>query len=463
MSVNPLTETDVGSGTPFKGTSQIDGCTPAARIRIAGTEIPCTEVEVDVRKTGPADINHVTTAKVPITWDGRSVADVIDGLSGGPNPTQLATVEVYDREDEQYAYVHHGWVRAAGGSTDAGIARIRIGDFAELFQKVPITYSFKDPNLGSVIDVVQKRLLGGQAVIDDVQFALQSVEDDTFVETEKPNQQAIIENRRESRDPLGEPLKVIGLAVDSAIKFSTSLFANQSFRRDKDSLADVMNFLADTLDARWYVTPYPDETDTPIVVLDRSVQTRSFHGKQTAAPGRELSIIKNNALFQLNPQYRLKVRGHSASSLGALGSGDKKYTDKFPTATATYEPLAERVGEVDGEPPEIGADVTTTGEAKNVARKELKDRLDSSTGGEMRLTPSPLVTPYSKITARPVCGDTALNDVPPIEYEAEEVIHYIPSGGDDDGEVPRTVVRCGLFIDDDAFTVTDQMNDIPVN
>jgi hypothetical protein len=450
----------------FPGTSE-DGCTPNARVIIDGVEVPTVEsnahdvaaVETHIRKTGPAHINYTTDIHVPLTWGNEDVAGEIDAISGGDDPAVPATIELYDREQDTYGYVHHGFVRAGGGSPVEGAARVQIGDYAELFENIPITATYKDTNVQTVTKDIKQRFLDGQPILDDIEFALKLPNDgETFVETEQPNVEAITENLEQSMDAAQnlDVITVVSLGVDTAIRGIGQLFAKQRFRRDRDTLADVLNWLCRAIDARWYIAPEPTTDGTPVVVLDQRIQTRVFAGQNTSTTSNSsipITVVYNNALYQLSPITGLRVRGHSERSIVAGGSALVP-SKKYPIATATYDPLIERLnGEIT--PKEIRPDgITTVGGAEKKAKQALKDKLDSTTGGEMRLTPSPLTRPYSKLHVRPTCNRTAVEDIRPIELEAEEIIHSMSTTGDEGGSPgPRTVVRCGLWVDESKISI----------
>lgn len=130
----------------------------------------------------------------------------------------------------------------------------------------------------------------------------------------------------------------------------------------------------------------------------------------------------------------------------------------FPVVEVGYRPLLEQT-EDDYPPNEIDVDAITMQEVENIAKTELEDRLSGAAGGEIHLPPTPMLRPYSRLDAVPSCGSHAPTDVPAISYQVEEVIHYITTAqSETDPPSPRTVVRCGLYVNPDEIeTLSSEM------
>lgn len=446
-----------GGGTdPYKGTG--DECRSDARVHVEGRQVPyCNDgVETHVRKEGPAAITRETTVQLPIVWGERVVADAVNGLSGETPKRQQVAVELLDPFEDAYVPIHHGYISAAGGHPDRGTARFRVSDFSHLLGEIPASVTFEESaTVRTVLDWVRDQLLDGQEVIDDLGMYEVAADDsllftsEGFVDIDEKLDEIVPPN----------PATETALPTTGGIQIGAveAFFSDTvSFSADRDTLTDVLDWLCNRLDARWYFLPQPPE-EPPRLVVEKNPTSASFHDTDHVSPSTEsrpVKILENNALYQLNPVHKLKARGRSPSLTENIRNLPDATKD-FPVVTVEYEPLAAQT-EDDYPANEIEVDASVHDDIESIARNELKDRLDGAAGGEMRLAPSPLLRPYAKVDAVPVCGSTALTDLPPVAYEAEEVIHYATTAHKDtDPPSPRTVVRCGLFVDESKIVVVD--------
>jgi len=433
-----------GGGPPFEGTFDRGGCYPDARVIVGGIEVPYVNegVTVTERKDGQADITRRSEVVVPVVWGDSVIADKINSLSGRKNPQQDVRIELrdFDKDPEEvgadaYQTVHRGFVRSAGGHSTYGAGNIVVGDYAELFNEIGFSGSFEVARIKSVLDTARKAFLDGQTLLDGL-----------AIEVRGEDEWAIV----------GQDVSVYdeGLAIESDIV--EEVFEGRQFTRDRNSLADVLDWLCERLNARWYIGA--DDGDSPALVVDTS-PGRAFHDENHVDGGENsegVIPISNNALFQLNPAHSLRVKGYSKRSVVAQLDPTVP-TDVFPAATAEYTPLAENAQGVTT-PITRERDATTLAEAEALAKQLLKDRLDAATGGEMRLGLSPRIRPYSTIEAVPVCGEVARASMPAIRYEVTEAIHSSPTvGASSDINTPQTTVRCSLAVDPDKISVSSSM------
>lgn len=401
-----------------------------------------------MRKDGPADITRETTVQIPIEWGGKSVAEAVNGLSGQTPKRQVATVEVIDPFSGEYVPVHSGHISAVGGHPDQGAARVRVSDFAHLLGEIPASVTFEDTApVSTVLDYVKSAFLDGQEVADE--WTIQVWDEDA---------QAV----SVSEEHLEESQTEGGLIVagSTALRFLADVAIDNtvSFGADRDTLADVLDWVAKGVGTRWYFLPQPPG-EPPRLILERNPTTAAFHDVDHVKPrvdhSKQIKILENNALYQLNPPHKLRARGRTAGTLESIKRIELP-SDEFFVTTAVYEPLEEQSAD-DYPPPEIEVDTITPEKTAAIARSELKDRLDSAAGGEMTLPPTPFLRPYARIDAVPVCAGHAPTDLPPVAYEAEEVIHYVTTGQQDtDPPSPRTVVRCGLYVDERKIETTTE-------
>lgn len=494
MSVNQF-DSGGGGRSPLKGT-RASGCVPDCVVTVGSDhrEVPIVNsgVETVVRSEGPSDIARQSRVQVPMEWgrdeNENNVAEAINGLSGQTPKRQHCTIELldpYESTDDEPVWrpIHSGYISAAGGHTDRGTARFRVSDYSHLLSEVPASVTFDaGASLTTVLTYVKDTLIDGQEVIDNLQIGVRNIDGDTRVDDQKIHVSEIDESGEGLEEAVSGDTELESLDVDGVTEVFETEYARslaellgvfefdqldtpRSFGADRDTLSDVMNWIDRHLGVRWYFEPRPPY-EPPLLVIDGNPALRSFHDGNHVDPPTEdstpIKVLQNNALYQLNPQNKLRARGRAPSTgeemLGWVTQNDGVKRGEFPVVTVGYRPLLDQT-EDDYPPNEIDVDAVTMTEVENIARTELEDRLSGAAGGEIRLPMTPMLRPYSRLDAVPVCGSHAPTDVPAISYQAEEVIHYITTAqSETDPPSPRTVVRCGLYVNPDEIeTLSSEM------
>lgn len=433
------------------GTSET-GCEPSARFFVGGEELPVASandvaLETHIRKAG-ASIKTRSDVSIPVTWGKNSAgnphvaADKINAFVNQGNPHQHATVEVLDERSGEYEPVQHGYISAAGSGSSHYTVNVRVSGYESILDTIAASKTFQESaSAKDVVKYVVDTLLSEQGIIEDVNIA--SVPSDvTFF-----NLTDIEERVQDYKKAVSD----VGIMAELAEEIER-LRLQKRFRADRHTLADVLNWIAGMMDSVWYFSG----GNPPTLVIEERPQSMSFYDSAHVDPesssARSVTVLSNNALYEISPQYRVKARGHTKKSIRV--KLDPTVSSKgYPTATATYEALADRASG-STQPPVIGVDATTTGATETLAKQELLRVLDSAAGGSIELKPTPRIRPYASLRTVPVCGHRARMSLPPITFESEEVIHYHPGNAREEVSYPQTVVRPSLFVDPRKVSVT---------
>lgn len=441
---------------PYTGTSRSGDCHPAGRLILDppnGVEVPTVVnedgdggIETEIRKGGTADIQAVSEAHVPYVWDGEEITEVTDVLRG--NVTTRARVDVLDDNAGVYTPVHEGFVRSIGASgTVSDCARLLIGDFCEVFQAVGANYQYENPTVQSVLEDMRDDAVSATNLLDEL--PIRSPQFDTSGNLATGPEQT-------TGGPAPMPLMIDPTPIwrkFGILPEKESINSVEDFRPNRHNLTDVLDWLCEQVSARWYISPRP-AGEGPVLVFD----TRETYPTMEAGgldEQTDATVLKNNALYQLSPAWRLKAKGKTDKSLiGRMN--DSTSRTKYPIATVQHTELAKRVGDPPHpEPPQIEPSTKTIKATEKAVMKAFKDRLDGAAGGEMILLPTPISRPFTSITATPTCQGTSIVDFEPIEYEIEEVVHELKPPTPASPEGPRTIVRCGLPVDDEKIEIVE--------
>lgn len=442
MSTSELETRRGGGGTvdPLPATSQVEGCTPTARVFIDSIEVPTVNGEeesdppaVEVRqvKTGPADITRAAEVTVPYDWSGTDVLERVtesadeDGFRAfGNDPVRI---DILDEATDEYVTVHHGPISNVGPSTVSGAFKLFVTDWANYFENVHVSLDKREVIPRDILSEVSQELgdhsglpqfeIGGDigSTTDTNDFGGRGMMTAEEIEAQRT---------KESVDPL-------------------PMDADKEFERYKHTCVDILDWLCEKRGGRWFVE-YNPSTNRPRIMFDTQLvgprivnsfdlTDRSLSAHDLAANGlgtNDVRVLENNALFQISPQH-------------TLGARSQRVGGYVTEVIAEHERLTELAGE--NQRPEIKEiDAKNRTELVNEAKSRLKSRIDDAAGGEMVALPSPLARPYATIEAQPACNGRLDHDLPSVTYEIEEVIHKIQSPTQADPTGPRTIIRCGI-------------------
>jgi len=459
---------------PLQSTSEIEGCTPTARVIVGDTEVPWVTddegnggVEVQMRKSGPSNLTRFADVHIPYEWYGDDVLDAITVPQRPSDPRSTQTfnndpvrIDIFDDVLEQYITVHHGPIAASGGSTLDGCFRLEITDWANYFESISADVEFQAPDIQDVFRYINQRA-AEHSGLPEFETVIANGGNKQFLPTkeEAKREAAVVQDLTDPSDIL------LALRVDKLGRFydenpnNDPIESGRAFSEYKHNIADVINWMSERVeDSRWYVD-YNTEENRPAIVFDLNPTSPSLEGYElTKDVDNGVRLRKNNALFQISPMHTLGVRGKKITLKERNENRRKPAYTKVGKGrhevVVEHEALADRAGTNDA-PLFENADTTTMAETKKAAKKRLKNKIDGAAGGEMIANPSGLVRPYVTIDAKPTCGDRINRDVDKISYEIEEVIHDITAPTvKNDG--PKTIIRCGITVNDSDIRVVSE-------
>lgn len=412
--------------------------TEPARIPVVDSGITLHE-----RKDGPTAITRRAEIEFPFEGLGESWIDYIDAFSedGG---LQKCTVKMrphnlyqvndnITKEEEQDlgGTIFTGYIGAIGTSGE-NVGHLSVFGPYKLLNSIPIGTTFQvggiDGSLRPILDWIRERFENGQYIFGDVE------------------------------------LNIVGLEEDEDIDLTRSGVSNKTFSANRDTLVDAVSWVFEELGLKLWFEPgskdnnitlvaeprpkdnVPGGGDTP-AIFGTQVQTSevqrlmSASGRKTetfdATGDGTITIVENDALYEMKPYNGLRLDG---------GQLVKEVQNQYPEAKAWYPPLVERSG---GKLfIEKNSQKVTPGAVEQQARQELKEALDSVSGGTMDLVLSPFITPYDKIIAQPGCAGNYQTNLPELRYEVQRTAHKIkPDAHQEGNPVFLTEIAVSMSID----------------
>ena len=464
----------------LKGTTDA-GCEPTARVVIGDTEVPWVGdsegnggIETHMVKTGPADLTRFTDLHIPYEWGDDDVLGAVTTAEYLPEPTDTRTfgnapirVDIKDHGQRsspasqsdtsdmddvtgEYVTVHHGPIANSGSSSVDGCFRLRVADWANYFESVNADREFANATVGTVVEYVLQQLAehsnlpefsaSAPSLDDDVYGSKVVVADGTAAAevdqlADDPEANAVVTTLQYL--PRQPQIRRFASFVNTTVfpLFRQTVATSKSFESHKHDLTDVLDWVAERTQTRWYVEP---SGNTPTIVFEEEPNRKHLTGVSLDSDASEddVRLLENNALFQISPQHTLGVRGKKSSELFDS-------TTTKPEVVVEHEILT-RIAGRNPHPNFMEVDTANLDETVNVAKSRLKKRIDGAAGGQMIATPAPRARPYATIEAQPSCSGRLMESYPSLTYEVEEVIHELtpPTPANVDG--PRTKMRCGV-------------------
>lgn len=420
-------------------------------------EIPTTSVELYVNKDGVADIQRTAKVEFPMEWAGQPVIDLINGFRPddvGPFTFARISFRKGRDMDNPWEIAHFGFVGGTiGKSGEPGVSRMWVYDMADLLGGMPVGVTFDRTKADNVMGSVANRL-------DDVLPSAVNVDTELLESLLGP---------LTITDPDGEPIEQ---QVDRFLPSKT-------FQNNRDTLIDVMDWVASQTGTDWYFEPQDDgvtltiDADPAITLFqqdelvdDSAVDTAPWDNTPEAEIN-EVRVIDNEALSDLEPINTIIVRGETTRSsteqqeqLGITEASAEYLGDvvvpskKFPVVKVRAWNIYERQG-IELAAPIVESDDITIEDARQTARVVLAQKLSQSSEGEIILYGEPGIKPDAIIDALPTCqSKVETTDIPPIRYEVEEVKHIKESG-----DIFKTELRVSIFAKD-AVVVEERMEDV---
>jgi hypothetical protein len=254
-------------------------------------------------------------------------------------------------------------------------------------------------------------------------------------------------------------------AADSPSEFRSGVanpvtagIAVKSFKSNHDTLLDVWRWYEEKSDAKLHFEPLADSV---ALVSDIVPERRTWTQKEVAEASVErgeplfdylpnfdaedayeghdtVSVIRNNALYEIKPLNTLQLRGSAPSGIindtknkikqGADNILKGSYQPKgkrYPVVKAQAPALVEAAEGVELSGEVVESNTSSQAKAEQEARRKLADRLEEASEGEIVLGGSPRVMPFDAIDAFEVCSGEVTYEQQPVRYEVESIKHEV--------------------------------------
>lgn len=454
-------------------------------------EIPTIDegVTTHIRQQGSADFTYLSDVYFPAGWDGTDYSQYVAPLND-IHTSQVCRVKYRQPHDDTFQTVHWGYARQVGSADGGQKMRLQIGDFANFLGKIPASNQFSG-DIDEVLNYVAEQLESEITFVDSVETSDFTIDRPvTYLgNTFTANEHTLLDVMNWLTEEMGGIWWVTPSDADSGFKVTFAL---------EPYWADEIQDLSDTFDV--------EDDDTEGSTLENIVEgvfenamTRAGFGLE---PNEELpgelslqerlaqnivtrnsyteidiyteenggsivtnselaetvTVVENQALFQLQPINQVTVYGDSPTSINTpvgdmVLESSSVPSRSFPIATATYDPLNSD-GESALSPPIIEASTSTLESTRRKAKRELTSRLSEATGGQMTLLGHPFIRPLDIVETRMACDGRIQFDTPQLDYEIEAVKHVCPAS-----ERYTTEVDVQLYAREDDISITDEIRE----
>jgi hypothetical protein len=391
------------------------------------------------RKDGPTALTRRAEVTIPLSAFGESWVEYVGGF-GQNGPVRIAEVRARPIDGEanptgRETPILRGFVEAVGSREGVNKARFRILDPFAFLGRIPADVSFAEPKITDVLDYVAERLTAGQDVFESITTATVGVE-----------------NRR-----VRDMLELEEVVVEDAVPLvsgadPSQVLGQRKFAENRDTLADVIEWLAETADVFVHLRPAAGR-GIELVASNRL----GLDGVTDLRPDSDAPpfVIENEALYEMRPVNALRLKGDQGFNIRTDDSTSPPpvptpFGSTYPEVVVQYDPLVERYG---------GQLVRTQTSALNnldrlerQARSRLKELLDGVSGGGMRLTFAPHLRPYETVLATPACAGIDV-DVDPLRYEVQRATHTLRPDGN---VVPHTDVQVSVSVNREKISETEK-------
>lgn len=464
--------------------------------------IPVTMCELFINKDGPADITRTAKVKFPAEWNGEDIQHYIGAFSvsadyTGAAPTaeradsndqyDICRIWFKDEVDEVYEISHYGYVGGVGPAAENGVYKFWVYDVADLMTRIPISVSFDEPTIQQVLNFVlegtddQGRDVGieNRTPFDSIptviagpeEVALRKEDLGNFGTNTGPYQ-------TKTEDEIDDIWDATGLLVNDLLNGGKN-----NFKRNRNNLIDVMDWLVDHIGGKWHFEPAVDhvtlfydntgETNVETLENESDIARRRFVATEVdddTGPFSDMATfdrvdqLDNDALYDIKPFNTLYLAGESSvpAEFGRTRknpydnlSGADYLSEYYPFVKVTYPPLLNRAGGNEYAPATVESSKTQLSAARREAVRQFREHLEETTEGSIEVKGTPYLLPYDYFTAVPVCNDIYANvDANPITYEVNSVKHRRVAG-----ERYTTELGVSLVMDESEIEVTARMEE----
>lgn len=252
--------------------------------------IPVTLCELWINKDGPADITRTAKVKFPAEWNGRGIAQYVNGFNAqNEAPYDECRIWFYDHEDEVYQVAHYGYVGGVGPASENGVMKMWVYDPADLMRGIQVSTAFGEPTIQQIVNFVVDGAdaegnpvgLQRRTVFDDIQTYIAGIQEVKVQKEDLSNFGSIEGVESDQPEGVMEALGTLGqmqlnqedLIDDiSDYMFGTEvtdgiLGGQKRFQLNRHNMVDVMNWFAAEIGGKWHFEPSPDG---PVLFFDNT-------------------------------------------------------------------------------------------------------------------------------------------------------------------------------------------------
>lgn len=411
-------------------------CRTDTRVYVNGVRLPAGDLDLYYRKEGPLDIGRYCEGTFASPRKGEDYTDAFNGLSQGEQTEwDVLRVDVKDTATDEYHTAFHGLVTGVGnGSGMEKRWHFRAQGPGLLVDRIPASKTFVDPKVKDVLRYIESELEDAFPL----EISINGAARDDFVKKYGDAHQFV--------------WGLVGLDEDDRSKNARR--SAKTFKSNRKTLADVINWLKDKSGVRSWIEP----TERGGVLVGVNNPTAVEH--EAHYLGGDVHVAQNDALSELHPVNTVTVKGQTADSLGTNTAFEIEQInvpdDTYNYAKARHVPLYERAGQREYVPaPRQESDAQTRAEVKNEAKSVLKEYIDGTTGGDMQTLLTSPIKPFDTIRAQPTCDSSPASNTDPITYEVSRVHHEVKAGG-----ISTTTLNVGVhtsFEDIEIVSIDEAM------
>lgn len=418
-------------------------CLTESRVYVNDTRLPAGDVDVRIRKEGPLDMGRYAEVQFATPFRGEDFLQYFNVITGEQSETPQAAlpvdkkqkndilrVDLYDEGREQYVPSFHGIVTGLGNSPSDNerMWQVRGQGVGLLLDKIYAGEEYGKSNVTDILNDVQEALSKRLSI--PIEIGSGNAEDEPVqdivigegVYDPRTNPQAY----QAAKGPFG-----FGAAT-----FNEKINTHKTFKANKNTLADIINWVRDKAGVRIWLEPTPDG----VTFIATKEPTRGSH-KAHYLDG-DVGVVENNALSEIQPANTITVHGKAKSSLEEYGEFELNLPAKqFSSVKARHPVLYQRAGNVELS---VGPIESTAAEeeeeVENEAKSKLKEHIDRATGGDMDCLLAGGVKPYDTIEALPTCRKQPSTDLEPVTYEISRVHHKVRAS-----DSSRSILNVGIW------------------
>lgn len=401
-----------------------DSSNKKVRVYVNNVEIPSIDegVTTDVRTDGVSDLSKISHVHFPAVWRDVDVLSLIDTFKedGEIAPVRIEARPPDSTAEADFQTIHSGWTNGTGSGGEGLKLRLRALDMDKFLTGIQFSETFERATAIDVIESIQERIGAKLPFQNDLPLAIPS--DGEFTKTIEGT-----ESRGRLRYAYEEILTPDPEDFPNFFSDASSI-TPKTFQANRDTALDALRWISKAVGGYFFLQ-YMDSLGKHVLVIDNDPIRQQYTDQtiDSKFPTVQTRLGGNNALFEIHPINSVQVYGRSPRSVQGLKIDQSSVPAReFPVATAQHTGLLKRAGGTVLQPPIVESDAYTIEGVENVAKRELKRRLDGATGGDIDIDGRPDMLPYSSIEAKPMDGERYGINVPSLKYEVERVRHHFP-------------------------------------